>query len=58
MITRTTFMSIICCGVFAATLNCAAADKPKTASKPEAGSAALAKEVAQKITDELVKPSK
>jgi hypothetical protein len=51
-------MSIICCGVFAATLNCAAADKPKTASKPEAGSAALAKEVAQKITDELVKPSK
>ncbi len=38
MITRMTFMSIICCGVFATTFSYAAADKPKTASNPESGS--------------------
>lgn len=43
MITRTTFMSVICCGVFAATLSYAAADKPKTASNPESGSKAETK---------------
>jgi acyl-CoA thioesterase-1 len=43
MITRTTFMSIICCGVFATTFSYAATDKPKTASKPESGSKAETK---------------
>jgi len=43
MITRTTFMSIISCGIFATTLVYAAAPKSKIASNPESGSKAETK---------------
>lgn len=54
MITRATFINVICCGIFATTFTYAAAAKPKTASNPESGSKAetkKAKEAWETIPD-------